>query len=245
MVMADLTRKEADILRGKFIVFDGPDGAGKSTQRQRLADELARHDLSVVLCRDPGGTEIGERIRVVLLKYDLTKMDVACETLLFMASRAQLVGEIIRPALAAGKTVLCDRFVTATCAYQGAAGFDPKRVIDLATFAIGDTWPDLTILIDVEPDEGFDRIGRKRTNSGKRRKASDHGEGLPFEEGDVNNKPDAMESRSLAFHRNVRQMFREVQSYYPRQVVSVDGTGDKDTVYARVQQAIREFEKTA
>ncbi len=239
--MADLTRKEADSLRGKFIVFDGPDGAGKSTQRQRLADELARHDLSVVLCRDPGGTLIGDRIRSVLLDYDLSIMDVACETLLFMASRAQLVGEIIRPALASGKTVLCDRFVTATCAYQGAAGYDPKRVIELAQFAIDKTWPDLTIAIDVEPDEGFGRIGRRASQAGKRRKASDQGQALPFAEGNVKDKPDAMEARSIEFHRKVRQMFREVHKYYPRQVVSVDGGGDADTVYSRVQQAVREF----
>lgn len=240
--MVDLTRQQVDALRGRFIVFDGPDGAGKSTQRQRLADELGRLGLAVVLCRDPGGTQIGDRIRSVLLDYDLSKMDVACETLLFMASRAQLVGEIIRPALAEGKTVLCDRFVTATCAYQGAAGYDPKRVIELARFAIGETWPDLTIVIDVEPDEGFGRIGRRASAAGKRRKTSDQGQALPFAEGNVKDKPDAMEARSLEFHRKVRQMFREVQKFYPRPVVSVDGGGDADTVYTRVQEAVRGFE---
>ena len=88
-------------------------------------------------------------------------MDVNCETLLFMASRAQLVAEIIQPAIKRGETVLCDRFVTSTCAYQGAAGYDPKRVIELAHFAIDDCWPDVTIIIDVDTEKGSDRIGRK------------------------------------------------------------------------------------
>jgi dTMP kinase len=236
--MVELTKTQAEALRGKFIVLDGPDGAGKSTQRQRLADELASHGVPVVLCRDPGGTQIGDRIRSVLLDYDLSKMHVACETLLFMASRAQLVGEIIHPALQRGHTVLCDRFVTATCAYQGAAGYDPARVIELARFAIGDTWPNLTVVIDVDPGEGFGRIGRRSTQAGKRRKTADEGEALPFIEGNVKDRPDAMEARSIEFHRKVRQMFREIPSYYPTRVLVVDGAGDADVVYRRVRQAV-------
>ena len=152
--MMDATQL-ADRLRGKFVVFDGPDGAGKSTQRERLAKTLGSAGADVVSGRDPGGTEIGDRIRAVLLDFDLSRMDVGCETLLFMASRAQLVAEVIRPALTVGKTVLCDRFVTSTCAYQGAAGYDPKRIIDLARMAIGDCWPDVTIILDVDVEEGF------------------------------------------------------------------------------------------
>ncbi len=111
-------------LGGKFIVFDGPDGCGKTTQRDLLARHLEDQGLNVVTCKDPGGTEIGDRIRHILLDFDLSEMDVCCETLLFMASRAQLVGEVIDPALKQNKVVLCDRFVSATCAYQGAAGYD-------------------------------------------------------------------------------------------------------------------------
>jgi len=94
-----VTARLATKLPGKFIVLDGPDGAGKSTQRDRLAEMLTETGLNVVLCRDPGGTVIGDRIRSVLLDYDLSTMDVHCETLLFMASRAQLLGEVIKPAL--------------------------------------------------------------------------------------------------------------------------------------------------
>ncbi len=106
-------------LRGRFIVLDGPDGAGKTTQQKRLAESLEAAGLDVVTCRDPGGTEIGDRIRAVLLDHDLTHMDPTCETLLFMASRAQLLDEVIRPALAADKTVLCDRFGVKALDFDG------------------------------------------------------------------------------------------------------------------------------
>ena len=220
-------------LRGKFLAFDGPDGAGKSTQRQRLADALSEAGADVVSCRDPGGTTIGDRVRSVLLDFDLSTMDVNCETLLFMASRAQLVAEIIRPALSAGKTVLCDRFVTSTCAYQGAAGFDPRRVIELARFAIDDFWPDLTLVFDVDADEGFERIGRRPHHAGKNRQRTT-GEATLFE----GSQPDAMEARSIDFHRRVREMFLGVHEIYPRPVVTIDGRGEVDEVHARVLEAL-------
>ena len=139
-----------DSLAAKFIVFDGPDGCGKTTQRDLLARHLRDQGLDVVTCKDPGGTDIGDRIRHILLDYDLSEMDVQCEALLFMASRAQLVGQVIQPAIKQHKVVLCDRFVSATCAYQGAAGHDMQRIIDLAPYAIGKTWRDLTIVLDVD-----------------------------------------------------------------------------------------------
>lgn len=219
----------AEKLRGKFVVFDGPDGSGKSTQRQRLADALEGGGLQVVCCRDPGGTEIGDRIRSILLDHDLTNMDAACETMLFMASRAQLVAEVIRPALSAGKTVLCDRFITSTCAYQGAAGFEPKRVIELARLAIGDCWGDITLVFDVDIEEGFARIGRKPHHAGKNRRRS-AGEGTLFS----GSQPDAMEARSIEFHRKVRDLFLSVHEYYPTPVITLDGRGDVETVHQRV-----------
>lgn len=221
-------------LRGKFIVFDGPDGAGKSTQRKLLADALEAAGADVVSCRDPGGTEIGDRVRSVLLDHDLSNMDIACETLLFMASRAQLVSEAIRPALSADRIVLCDRFVTSTCAYQGAAGYDPKSVIDLARFAIGDVWPALTLIIDIDPEEGFERIGRKPHHAGKNRRRSS-GEATLFDGG----QPDAMEARPIEYHRRVREMFLGLHEYYPAPVVTVDGRGDVQTVHRRVLEELR------
>jgi len=218
--------------RGRFIALDGPDGAGKSTQQKLLADCLETGGADAVPCRDPGGTEIGDRIRSVLLDYDLSTMNVNCETLLFMASRAQLVSQIIRPALEANKTVVCDRFVTSTCAYQGAAGDDPRRVIELAGFAIGDCWPNVTIVIDVDTDEGFERIGKRPVQSA--------GQSTPAKRCAKvrTGQHDAMEARSADFHRRVREMFLNVHKYYPTPVVVVDGRGDVDTVQKRILEAL-------
>lgn len=220
-------------LRGKFIVLDGPDGAGKSAQSRRLMRRLEEAAIPAVACRDPGGTTIGDRIRSILLDHDLSTMDVHCETLLFMASRAQLVGEVIRPALRAGKTVICDRYVSSTCAYQGAAGFDPRKVIELAHLAVGDCWPDATIVLDLDPQTGFDRIGRKASHAGKNRKASaDQASLIP---GAV---PDAMEARPIEFHRRVREMFLQLPGDYPRPVMIVDASGDEEEVFARILEAL-------
>jgi dTMP kinase len=226
-----------DRLRGKFIVFDGPDGCGKSTQRDRVADALRQAGAEIVCARDPGGTTIGDRIRSVLLDYDLSAMNVNCEALLFMASRAQLVAEVIEPALAAQKTVLCTRFISATCAYQGAAGFDPRRVVELGRFAIGDRWPDLTVILDVDVDEGFDRIGRKSHHAGKHRKKFS-GQPTLFQNEDAESAPDAMEARPIEFHRKVRKMFHEIHEYYPTPVVIVDARADAGEVYQRVLECL-------
>lgn len=220
-------------LRGRFLVFDGPDGAGKSTQRELVAAALEAAGVDVVSCRDPGGTLIGDRIRSVLLEHDLSTMDVSCETLLFMASRAQLVWEVIGPALKANRTVLCDRFVTSTCAYQGAAGYDPKRVVELARLAIGDCWPDLTIIIDVDAAEGFERIGRKPHHAGRNRQRA-AGEATLFD----GSRPDAMEARSISFHRRVRELFLAMHEYYPGTVVTVDGRGSIETVHRRILEEL-------
>jgi len=220
-------------LQGKFIVLDGPDGAGKSTQQRQLADRLQAAGVEIVCCRDPGGTEIGDRIRSVLLDYDLSTMNVDCESLLFMASRAQLIAEVIKPALASRKIVLCDRFVTSTCAYQGAAGYDPRRVIDLARFSIGDNWPDLTVIIDIDPDEGLARAGRRKLHAADDASISS-GEAASIDGAGC----DAMEARSIEFHRRVRDLFLAVHEYYPTPVVTVDGRGDVEAVHERVLEAL-------
>lgn len=220
--------------RGRFVVLDGLDGCGKSSQQRLLADTLRAEGVEVVTCRDPGGTVIGDRIRSVLLDHDLSLMDVNCEALLFMASRAQLVGEIIRPALSAGKTVLCDRFVSSTCAYQGAAGYDPRRVVQLATFAIDGCWPDLTIVLDIEVEEGFRRTGKEPKHVGKNRK--DIGQPALFDGG---LPADAMEARPIEFHRRVREIFRDLPSFYPAPVEVIDGRGEPQDVHGRIREILR------
>jgi len=228
-----LTLKEK--LAGKFIVFDGPDGSGKGTQIRLLADALTRRGLEVVLARDPGGTEIGDRIRQVLLRHDLSKMDVRCETLLFMASRAQLAHEVIEPAVKAGKVVLCDRFISATCAYQGAAGYDIDRIIELGRLAVGSTWPQLTLVVDVPVEEGFRRTGRKPHHAGRQRqKNNDAHQGLLLD--DIEH--DAMEARPLAFHRKVRQLFLHLPADYPGKVEVIDGSDSPEQVHERIMETL-------
>ncbi|MCS6977453.1 MAG: dTMP kinase [Gemmatales bacterium] len=138
--------------RGLFISLDGPDGAGKSTQCRLLAEWLRERGCPVVLCRDPGGTAVGERIRELLLDRDC-HMSVTCEAFLYMASRAQLVDEVIRPALVEGKFVVSDRFLLANVVYQGhAGGLSPEKLWELGRLAVGSCLPDLTLVLDVEPE---------------------------------------------------------------------------------------------
>jgi dTMP kinase len=217
-------------LQGMFIAVDGPDGSGKGTQLERLEPWIAAQGGRCRRTRDPGGTTIGDRIRHILLGYDLSTMDPRCETLLFMASRAQLVAEVIRPALAAGETVLCDRFISATCAYQGAAGVPCEEIIALGRLAVGDTWPHLTIILDLPPEVGFERTGRGK---GVRQRAAR--QKSLYERA----APDAMERRPLAFHRRVRELFRELPKAYPAPVVVLDAGRDVEAVWADVQEAVR------
>ncbi len=222
-------------LSGKFIVLDGPDGCGKGTQLRLLAEELTSQGLSVVMAKDPGGTDIGNRIRSVLLDFDLSRMDVRCETFLFMASRAQLVGEVVEPAVRSGQVVLCDRFISSTCAYQGAAGYDPRRVIEVGRYAVGDTWPDLTFILDVPPEEGFRRTGRKPHHAGRHRNRVDEGQPMLLSDARV----DAMEARPLEYHRRVHKMFLSLPAEYPGRVEVLDGMGTPEQVHARIMELIR------
>lgn len=210
--MSQNTSQIASRLAGKFLVLDGPDGCGKSTQCKLLAERLRAERVDVVECRDPGGTDIGERVRAVLLDHDLSAMDVRCETLLFMAARAQLVTQVVEPALTSGAAVICDRFVTATCAYQGAAGGDPQRIIELARWAIANRWPEQTVVIDVPTETGFSRM--------------------------KGNKRDAMEQRPIEFHRRVRELFLEIGEHYPAPVTTIDGTGSPGEVHELVLKAV-------
>lgn len=219
-------------LRGKFIVLDGPDGSGKGTQLERLEAWLSEQRCDVVRTRDPGGTTEGDRIRHLLLDFDLDTMSPNCEALLFMASRAQLVHEVVRPAIAAGQTVLCDRFISSTCSYQVAQGFERQRVLDLGQMAVDDTWPDLTIILDIDPEAAFARTGRQAHHAGKR--GAPQGQGQLFD-GSV---PDAMERRPLAYHRRVRELFCELPEVYPAPVIIINADDEPEAVAASIQQAI-------
>ena len=213
----------------KFIVIDGPDGCGKTTQLKLLADSLKGKSIEVVQTDDPGGTKIGEQISR-LLKYDAQgEMDVHTEALLFMASRAQLVAEIIKPALERGKTVLCDRFISATCAYQGSSGYPVDKIIELGKFAVGDIWPDLTIILDIPAEEGRDRTGHKKYQRAKTNH-KDANQAFLFK----NVVTDRFDSRSLEYHRKARKWFLKIGEYYPGIVKVIDATGDIETIHKQI-----------
>ena len=227
-----------DKLKGKFLVLDGPDGSGKTVQLGLLASYLESIGVPVVSTNDPGGTRIGDQISR-LLKYDAEgQMDVSTEVMLFMASRAQLVSEVIGPALADGKTVLCDRFISATCAYQGSNGYPIDRIIQLGSFAVGDVWPHLTIIIDVPAEEGLERTGRKRYQKTKVNH-TDAGQGYLFQ----NVVVDRFDSRPLDYHRKVRTEFLKLANYYPGVVRIVSGSQrDIDSVHQEIRQIVIETE---
>lgn len=215
-------------LHGKFVVFDGPDGSGKTTVRDRVAQRLREAGLAVTTCKDPGGTPAGDRIRSVLLDHDLSDMTVQCETLLFMASRAQLVHQVIRPALAQGHVVLCDRFVSSTCAYQVAAGDDLATILRLADYAIGNTWPDLTLILDVPVEVGFARIGLRTSQRRQQQLAQTDMAGL-----------DAMERRPAAFHEAVRRNFLALPQKYPAPVQILDATQPLESIILEAEQKLK------
>lgn len=218
-------------LAGKFIAIDGPDGSGKGTQIARLTEWVKTQGGTPIYAKDPGGTPVGDRIRHILLDFDLSDMDARCETLLFMASRAQLAARVIRPALAEGKTVIGDRYISSTCAYQSAAGFPLADVLALGKHAVGDTWPHLTIILDVPPEIGFQRTGR----SARRNAAKAAGQTSLFDGATT----DAMERRPLDFHRAVRDVFLKLPELYPTPVVVVDATQSVDEVARQVIEAVQ------
>jgi dTMP kinase len=197
---------------GKFIVLDGPEGAGKSTQAERLVQRLRGLGRQATAVRDPGSTPVSERIRDVLLDNLLPDMDVRTEAFLYMASRAEMVARIIRPALEVGLIVVSDRFVSSTVAYQGAAGgVDPAVIWDLGRIACGGIEPDLTVILDLPVDAGFGRIRRER---------------------------DRIESKDKAYHEKVRQGFLAMARERPDKFVVVDATRSPDEVARAIEEAV-------
>jgi dTMP kinase len=193
-------------LAGRFIVFEGPDGSGKSTQFHRLAASC--RDIGVVVeeVREPGGTDVGEKIRSALLEHSDEEMSLRCEMLLYMASRAQLVEQKIGPALARGELVLADRFVSSTYAYQGTAGGLPIGDIEAVTeIVLRDVRPELVVVFDVDEATASKRI---------------------------NPLMDRMEAKGSDFHRRVRQGYHELADRFPESHVIVDARGDEEQVWA-------------
>jgi dTMP kinase len=189
MLSASTTHSSGNIMRGKFITFEGPEGSGKSTHIKRVADFLDSVNVDVVTTREPGGTALGEKIRALIQHGNVAEEPVErCELLLFLASRAQHVQQFILPALSAGKWVLCDRFYDSTFAYQGfGRGINLEQLKVLNRFAVDNLKPDLTLLIDVAPEISRERLAERQLNNGL--------------------KPDRIESENDDFHARLRAGF--------------------------------------
>jgi len=201
-------------LKGKFIVLDGPDGCGKSTQCILLSQWLTKNGVEVATFRDPGATVIGEEIRQILLNPDHGDMNTRTELLLYMASRAQLWAEKMAPALQANMCVILDRWLSSTCAYQGyAGGFGMEKVIELAEGSLERCWPDLTVILDVDLKTASARL---------------------------NANLDRMERKEDAYHQRVREGFLKLAKTR-KDFVVVDAAGDIETVQKRVLEIIERF----
>lgn len=207
-------------LKGTFLVFEGPDGSGKSTQFRRFAGLLAAAGVPVCEVREPGGTALSEEVRKLLLDQKRLAegaIDPGAEMLLFMASRAQLISEKIRPAILKGECVLADRFIASTLAYQGTAGGTPiEDILAVGRVALKGCWPDLTIVFDVDAE-----TAEKRMN--------------PLLRGqEFGMARDRIESKGQAFHRRVRQGYLEQAKIAPDKYLVLDASGEPDAVFAQL-----------
>ena len=203
-------------MKGSFITFEGCEGVGKTTQVEKLRRYLIESGQDAIFLREPGGTVISEKIREMLLSKENDKMNGKCEALLYSAARAQLLGEIVAPALESGKIVICDRFTDSTFAYQGAArGLGVDFIDELNKLTCGDIVPDVTVFLDMRPEEAFKRKGGADKN-------------------------DRLESQSIEFHRKVYDGYKEVAVRYPHRFVCIDASKDAEGVWQDVIALLRE-----
>ena len=196
-------------MSGKFITFEGAEGSGKSTQAALVLEYLKSKKLPTLLLREPGGVKISENIRKLLLDVNNAGMGDECETLLYMAARAQMVKEVLGPQLKSSKIVLCDRFLDSTIAYQGYGnGIDIKIIEQLGLFATQGLVPDLTILFDIQPEKGLGRAGQKR---------------------------DRIESRSLEYHKRVRNGYLDLSKRNPTRIKVIKVDAGVEEIFKRVK----------
>ncbi|MFH1421734.1 MAG: dTMP kinase [Planctomycetota bacterium] len=211
-------------MTGKFIVIEGADGCGKSTQAKLLADALEKEGLNTLFCREPGGTPIGEKIRSVLSDPQNKSMKVQAELFLYMASRSQLVEEVIKPALAEGRIVICDRFILSSVVYQGiVGGFGEEEVFNIGKYAVGGLKPDITIVIDIPNREAFKRVGVAAKD-----------QGFLFAEA-----PDREERKGKKFQEEVYNAYRRLAKEEKiDNIVVINGKGSPELVHEKVLEAV-------
>lgn len=214
------TEPEGSQLPGVFITFEGSEGSGKTTQIELLVSRIEASGRDVIVTREPGGTEIGEEIRH-LLKHSSAGKEMCPETelLLFAASRAQLVREVVLPSLREGKVILCDRFLDSTTVYQGVArrlSTDPVNVIN--RFAVGDIMPNLTVVLDVPAEVGLSRIRHRATDL-----------------------PDRMEQENIDFYRKVREGYLVLARSFPARFTVVDGARQAEEIEEEIWNVVYPF----
>ncbi|MBP3759104.1 MAG: dTMP kinase [Firmicutes bacterium] len=205
-------------MRGLFISIEGPDGSGKSTQIENIKKFFEDKNIEIVFTREPGGTAIGERIREIILDNSFKEMDPMTEAMLYAASRAQHVAQVIGPALEAGKVVVCDRFVDSSLAYQGFGRELGDAVEVINSYAIGPYMPDVTFLMKLDPNEGKHRIQENRDTQ------------------------DRLEHEKLAFHRKVYKGYLELEKRYPDRILGIDASRGideiRDEIYKKLEEII-------
>ena len=205
---------------GAFITFEGPEGSGKTTQIGLLADHLRSAGHAVLTTREPGGTPIGDQIRAVLLDVNNTAMVFEAEILLFSAARAQLAGQVIRPALARGTIVLSDRYADSTIAYQGyGRGLDLVALRQITAFATGGLRPDLTIYLDIPVEEGLNRKRRVVTRNAE--------------------EWNRLDQEAVEFHRRVSQGYLTLAAAEPDRWVILDACRSIEEVQGEIQEAVQ------
>lgn len=203
-------------MEGIFITMEGPDGSGKTTQIDLLKKYLEHRGYDIVIAREPGGTTIGEAIREIILNPDYKEMGHMTELLLYASARAQLVNQVIKPALAEGKAVICDRFVESSAVYQGIGrGLGVDTVYEVNNFALGDVKPKLTIFMDLDAEDGIKR---------KKKQA----------------ELDRMEQEDLSFHKRVVEGYRQLAKLYPERIVPINAALPIDEIHSMIVQEVEQ-----
>lgn len=203
-------------MRGKLISFEGCEGSGKSTKLKMLEQYLQERGVDYMMTREPGGNPISEKIRALILDKENDQMTAECEALLYAAARAQLLKDKIEPALAAGKLVVCDRYIDSSLAYQGEArGLGQEFVRKVNAFAFENYLPDCTIFLDITPEAAFERK---------------HGA----------DEDDRMEQEGIAFHQKVYEGYKKIALSEPDRFIAVDAVGEKDETFLRVLKVLQE-----
>ena len=201
-------------MKGIFITMEGPDGSGKTTQIELLKHYLEQKGYDIVLAREPGGTVISEAIRSIILNPEHQEMSHMTELLLYAAARAQLVNQVIKPAITEGKAVICDRFVESSAVYQGIGrGLGVDTVYEVNNYALGGISPELTIFMNLDAEEG---IKRKKNQA----------------------ELDRMEMEDLSFHKRVVEGYRQLARFYPERIFSVDATLPIETIHSMIIEEV-------